>query len=884
MKSFYIIDAMAMIYRNFFGFSHTRLTTSKGLPTNAIFGTARFMNKLMLEERPDYLLIVWDSALPTFRHKAFPAYKASRDFTPQDLDAQMPYIDRLFKCLNVQELRMPGFEADDLIASFCAKIAKVNDVKGYIVSGDKDFLQLVSDRVCLYTPRKGAPPDLIDRKAVIKRFGCTPEQMVDCLALMGDAVDDVPGVTGIGEKTAAKLIAEYGSIDNLYAHLDSLKSQRQRDNLHAEKKEAYLSRDLVRLRHDIPLPLTIDACAVDPLKTMERPALLGFYEELEFQYLLDHITESFDNQKAPPVTRVAHVPPASYHRIELSGPNRNCDSILERANTVRYFAFDLKSDLIDIHTAKPTSLSIAFSDGDVFFIPIAVPAQETQAFCQQVLNSRATKITHNLKFRLQMLESWGVPHAGPFVDTMLCDYLLEPTYVQHGFESCIFRHLKIKKNSYLEGESAGLIMRLYELLWPQIEAQQLVRVLQEVEMPLVPVLARMEKEGLFIDTERMRLTSESFAKKIETISAEIFAIAGRSFNINSTKQLQSLLFEELDIPKKLGIKKIKKTKTGYSTDESVLESLDAHPLPRLVLTYRHLTKLLNTYVDALPQLIHPQTHRVHTHLAQTVTATGRLSSSQPNLQNIPAHGNDGHEIRTAFRPQIAGHVLISADYSQIEIRLLCHLAGSKSLRDAFRNNLDIHAITASKIFGVAVSQVTSAQRQQAKAINFGLIYGMGPQRLARQTNVTLAEAKAFMARYFEVYPEIKAYTQGLIDSARKLGYSTTLLGRRRPIPELAERNLAMRARAENIAVNAPIQGSAADLIKLAMIRIVAKLNAGQYQTRMILQVHDELLFEGPAAEADAVCALVKDGMENVLPMDVPLSVQIKIGTSWADIH
>ena len=946
----FLVDAMAIAFRAYYAFGVGRpLTTSAGQPVSALFGTALFLQKLLTEQRPDYMVIARDMRQPTFRHEMYPKYKANRTAMPEDLAAQMPHLERLLKAFGCPMLGQPGFEADDLIGTLARRWASP-DLHVYIVSGDKDFMQLIDDHTFLYTPKKGEEATIIGRQGVYDKFSCTPEQVIDCLALIGDASDNVPGVPGIGDKGASKLIAEYGSLDKILDNIPLINNKKMREALLNGRDLAYLSKKLVTIRTDVEIPLELADAACDPFTAVTRQELRDLYEELEFTGLSKKIDNLLQEQHKQAVTgdsnhnsdSAAPAMPTQAPRADSSEPResgepntaskleprRALDTVLgyQLVNTqgglselitilnqARVFSFDTETTGLNINSDRPIGISFSVQSGAAFYVTLnakqlvgLVPEDVIQQLATVLNATDPVKVGHNIKFDLQMLSNIGLKVKGPFVDTMICDWLLDTGSRQHGLDACCLRHLnyeKIKTSSLIGDrgqlpmlaadiqeltryacEDADLTLQLYQHLLPLIEAAGLKQVLFDIEMPLVPVLATVEQNGVHIDRGELQRLSRELAAMSDKLVDEVQKLAGEDFNLNSTKQLAEILFNKLKIHEQLGIKNLKKTKSGFSTDESVLSRLTAHPLPRALLKYRSITKLQGTYVNALPELIEPVTGRVHTSFHQTGTATGRLSSSAPNLQNIPIRSDLGREVRKAFTASTSNHRIIAADYSQIELRLLAHLANEEALAQAFASGADIHRSTAAKVFGVAPEAVTDTQRSRAKAINFGILYGMGARRLAAETGTTVAEAAAFIDRYFASYPGINAFIDATIREARATGMTRTVTGRQRPVLGLSDSNQRNVVAAENIAVNTRIQGSAADLIKIAMIEIDQRLTQSKLQTKMLLQVHDELVFESPCSEIDIVVPMIKRSMEQAMTLSVPLAVSVGVGNNWLEAH
>lgn len=941
-KRLFVVDAMALAFRSYHAFGARPLTTSSGIPTSAVYGTAVFLMKLIDEERPDYLVIATDSKEKTFRHDMYPLYKANRTEMPEDLARQLPYLFQLFEALNCRLLKRPGVEADDLIGSLVKQYASPA-LTCYIVSGDKDFMQLINHHVYLYSPKKAEPAQVIGIEGVQEKFSCDPEHVIDALAMIGDTADNVPGVHGIGDKGAAKLIAAFGSLEGVYEHLDKVKNEKQRESLRSSRDMAFLSRELLRIKTDIELDHALEEMKFNPRESIANEKLLELFDQLEFRTLSQRVSTEMKTNKGrgsgtdttphettnqPGREIASSIPrdmaPAPKPIVMLTELDRsgyrlaNTPEMLQMAidelQSAEIVAFDTETTGLDVNDSRPIGLSASTKPGHGWYIPMIARHMAGGLAETDVLSTLKSwlekpgqiRVAHNLKYDLQMLHNAGIQPRGNFVDTMICSWLLDSSGREHGLDSCALRYLGIHKipTSDLIGlrgeipmaevalekiteyaiEDAEVTCRLYHHFMAEIKKAGLEKVLLEIEMPLVPILANMEQRGIYVDADELMKISDQLGKSASHLQKKIHELAGEEFNINSTKQLQFILFEKLKIHELLGIKRLKKTKSGFSTDVSVMESLSEHPLPAAILEYRSVTKLKNTYVDALPQLINPTTGRIHTSFHQTGTATGRLSSSDPNLQNIPIRTAQGREIRKAFRAESPDGCLISADYSQVELRILAHIAGEDALSEAFKRGLDIHTSTASRIFGVAPESVDAGLRSRAKAINFGIIYGMGPQRLARETGVSMAEAKEFIEKYFAGYPNIQKYIADSVAKARSQGYTETMSGRRRPLPELHSTDRLTLVNAENIAVNSPIQGSAADLIKLAMIRVEKNLADAGLGTKLLLQVHDELVFECPTNELDAAKKIIKEAMEHAMQLTVPLVVEVGSGRNWLEAH
>jgi len=941
-KKLFVIDAMAMAFRNFYAFGMRPLTTADGTPVSAVFGSAVFMNKLLNDHSPDYIVLCTDTKEPTFRHKMYDQYKANRDEMPADLAAQLDLFFKLFESLGIPVIRMPGFEADDIIGSITTQMAS-SDLDIYMVSGDKDFLQLVNENVFLFTPKKGGDTAVIDIKGVEHKFGVKPEQVIDFLAITGDASDNIPGVHGIGDKGAAKLIQTYGSLDGIYENVEKVTARRQRTGLEENKDKAYLSQELVTIKKDLELGFSLEDFSYDTPNALSSQCLLDFYESVEFKGLAKKVRESMsgNSEAQEPATQTeilnsrtntsakskktgAGTAPKDNPEEEpkLNPSNANyvlvdhaskLKTLTDALQQVKVFCFDTETTGLNIIYDKPIGASFSFESGKAFYVPFvekhlgSLTPQEVITALKPILeNSSITKVGHNVKFDIQMLANIGIDVQGPFADTMIEDHLLDATSKSHGLDSCCLRHLGYVKipTSELIGkkaeipmldvplevlyhyacEDADLTLRLHNTLYPQLETENLLTVFHEVEAPLIPIIAKIEREGVFIDAGDLNTLGQKLEGMAAELTAEIYEISGCEFNIKSPKQLQEIMFEKLKVHELLGITKIKKTKTGYSTNEAVLSLLSEHPLPQAILKYRGITKLKNTYVDVLPTLINEKTNRIHTSFHQVGTTTGRLSSSDPNLQNIPIRSDLGKEIRKAFKTGSKNTVLLSADYSQVELRILAHIADEEVLIAAFKEGHDVHTATAAKVFNIDPKDVDATMRSRAKAINFGIIYGMGPKRLAAETGVTMKEASNFIKMYFAGYPKIKEFIESSKESARQTEMTYSLTGRRRPVPAINGSDRMALAGAENMAVNTPIQGSAADLIKLAMVKVDRVMTKQKLKSKMLLQVHDELVFEVQNDELAEMTKIIKENMETAMALKVPLRVDIGNGNNWLEAH
>jgi DNA polymerase-1 len=888
-KRIFLIDGSGYIYRAFHAIRG--LKNSKGLPTNAAYGFTRMLMKLMEEKRYQALVMFFDSRGPTFRHDIYPDYKANRPPMPDDLSIQIPYIHKITRAFNIPAVQMPGYEADDLIATV-AGMAEADGYSVVIVTGDKDLKQLVTKKTMIWDPMKDETIQLKD----IERSGISPSQLSDVMGLSGDASDNIPGVPGIGPKTALKLIQAFDNMDRLYRHVDEIPRQKQRENLIAFREQALLSKKLVTLNDQAPLKINLDDFKVHP---PDPSALSALFKELEFRQLQRRFPEQADLSKK------------SYQAVHDQEALKRLVDMLNRADRV---AVDTETTSTDPMRAELVGLSFSMREHEAFYIPCAhtylgVPKQislsDALAALKPILeNPSIQKVGQNIKYDWIVLERHGVRLRGVTFDTMLASYLINPSKRAHNLDQIAldfldhktityedvtgkkgkkansFASVPIEKATPYACEDADITLRAYHVLKKEIDRLDLAKLMEKVEMPLVPVLKDMEMCGVSVDRDKLHDLSKLFENQLQQIEQQIYAQAGESFNINSTQQLGYILFEKLKLP----VQKKTRKKTGYSTDVEVLTLLARkHELPELILRHRTLAKLKSTYADALLDLIHPDTGRIHTSYNQTVTATGRLSSSDPNLQNIPIRTEEGKEIRKAFIPKPGWH-MVSADYSQIELRILAHYSGDEILIKAFEQEEDIHTRTAAEVFQVFPSFITQDLRRQAKVINFGIIYGMSPYGLSKSLGISQKMAKTYIDNYFDRYRGVKAFIDQIIIESRKSEQTGTILGRIRLLPDINSTNPTQRHFAERTAINTPIQGTAADLIKVAMIRIGRELKEKQFESTMLLSVHDELIFEVPPQELSAALSLVKDTMENVWQLKVPLKVNIEVGENWAAAH
>ena len=888
-KTLFLIDGSAYIHRAYHAIRG--LSNSKGLPTNAVFGFSRMLVKLLEEQTPEYAAMVFDAKGPTFRHKIYKEYKANRPPMPEDMSVQIPYIKDITAGFNFSVIEMTGYEADDLIGT----LAHIAEEAGYfvvMVTGDKDFLQLVTVNSIIWDPMKDMK---IDAGVVREKYGIEPHQMIDVMGLSGDTSDNIPGVPGIGQKTALSLIQNFGSMEQLYEQVDKITKKKQHENLVKYKDQAFLSRELVKI--DTKVPLQFDLQDFE-LKDPDNAQLSELFKELEFRQLQQTFQGKRDLSKK------------NYQSIQSFNALNDLIASLKGAGI---FALDTETTSKDPMKAAIVGLSFSIKPDEAFYIPCAhnyegVPEQldlqDVLKLMKPVLeNQEIKKIGQNIKYDWMVLSRHGINLSGVMSDTMLASYLINPSKRAHGLDQIALDFLDHKTISYKEVtgkdkkitgfnevpleravpyacEDADITLMAYNVLMPKINEMDLVELFEKVEMPLIPVLMKVEMTGIFVDKDRLNLLSKSFEHQLNELEKRIYSVAGEEFNIRSSQQLGKILFEKLELP----VRKKTKKKTGYSTDVDVLTSLaPLHELPAMILRHRTLAKLKSTYADALIDLINPETGRIHTSYNQTVTATGRLSSSDPNLQNIPVRTEEGREIRRAFVPKKGWH-MVSADYSQIELRILAHYSEDQILIKAFMDDEDIHTRTATEVFQVFPSFIDSELRRQAKIINFGIVYGMSPFGLSKELGISQKMAKSYIDNYFARYKGVKQFIDRAIKDAKESKQTSTLLGRIRFLPDINSSNRNLRQFAERTAINTPIQGTAADLIKLAMIKVDAVFTEKGFQTAMLLSVHDELIFEVPPDELDEAKNLIREIMEGIWDLRVPLKVNVGCGENWAEVH
>jgi DNA polymerase-1 len=891
-KRAFLIDGSALAYRSYFAFIRQPLLTSRGENISAAFGFANTLLRILQQENPDYLAVAFDSGKPTFRHQVYPLYKATRQKMPVEMKQQLPRIYQMLEVLKIKVLEIENYEADDVIGSLANQLAS-QGIDTFIVTGDKDFLQLVHEKLKIYDLKTGSKDNaIIDEKDVEKKYGIPPNKLVDLFALMGDKSDNIPGARGIGEKTALILMHQFGNLEKLLENIDKVRPERIKNIVQENVDQIKLSRQLVTINKDIALDIKAESLTVEPY---DRQEIIQLFVELEFAKMLEQFISDEKSDE---------------HRYHTITSLQELDLFIDTLKKQRGFVIDLETTSLNPIEANIVGISFSFREKEAFYLPSQLKGSDLSA--EEILkrlepiltNEKIKKWGQNIKYDLIVFARKGIELKGIEFDTMIASYLLNPSQRQHNLDALSLQYLNYKKipTSDLIGkgrkqismkevpvekiaayacEDADITLRIKNVLEPRLKEAKITELFEEVEIPLINVLAEMEMNGVFLDKKLLNRMSQVLEAELAELEENIYTLAGEKFNINSPQQLGKILFEKLRIQDSKGVKKVKKSKTGYSTNIAVLESYSFHPFVQNILKYRQSSKLKSTYVDALPKLVNPHTGKVHTSFNQTVTATGRLSSSDPNLQNIPIRSELGRQIRKAFIPSEAGYKILSADYSQIELRIVAHLSGDKTLIDSFLRGEDIHQRTAALVFEVPPEEVTREMRSQAKSINFGIIYGMGPMRLASETGITMSEAKKFIESYFEKYPKVYEYIQSTIEKAKLQGYVTTILNRRRLLPEINSQDQRISSNAENIAINTPIQGSAADLIKVAMLRIAEEK---KLKTKMILQVHDELVFEIPEDELQESKELIKRNMEGVYQMVVPIKADMGVGDNWLEAH
>jgi DNA polymerase-1 len=902
----FLIDGSALFYRSHFAFIRNPLINSKGENTGAIFGFASTLLKILSDEKPDYIAAVFDTKEPTFRHIKYKEYKATRQKMPNEMVDQYPRIVELVETFEIPFLEKPGYEADDIIATI-AKVAESKEIETYMVTGDKDFMQLLSPLIKMYVIRPGKDQEILDLHVLKERYQLTPIQVIEYLALMGDSSDNVPGVPGVGEKTAKTLIQEFESLDNLYAKIDQISQKGLKQKLEEGKEKAYLSRELVTIDQQVPVEIDFGKMKMGKI---DRQKVFDLFNELEFRSLIERASQFVEGNGLPSSTIET-----TDQQYVLVSTNDQLTELIKNLNQSKFFVFDTETSGLNVFNSEIIGLSFCLKPFQAFYLPLNDEASEFTANkaldqLRSVFESdKIAKGGQNIKFDGLMLNQHSIHLKGIQFDTMIAHYLLQPGTRQHNLDYLAQHYLnyqmipierligekgKNQKNMAdiavsqvypYACEDADITFRLKEILEKQLRETNTFGLFETVEMPLVSVLLQMEKNGVKIDVSVLKEMSGEISQNLLEIEKDIYQMSGTEFNINSPQQLGKILFEQLEIHKQLGNRRPPKTSTGqFSTSEPILERFSSHSLVNKILEYRKLAKLKSTYVDTLPSLISQRTGRLHTSFNQTIAATGRLSSSDPNLQNIPIRTEIGRRIRQAFIPQDSQDWIMSADYSQIELRVMAHLSGDKGLKEAFERGEDIHATTAAAVFNVPLQEINPDQRRKAKEVNFGIIYGISQYGLASRLGISTDEAQEIIQNYFIRFPKVNEYMIQTIAFVQKHKYVTTIRNRRRYIPEIDSKNANVRQNAERMAINTTIQGSAADLIKLAMIDIQKNFEKGKLQTRMILQVHDELVFEVKSSEMERIKQLVKKEMEGAIKLDIPIKVDVGIGKNWLEAH
>ena len=914
METLYILDGMALMYRAFYAFINAPMRNSAGVNTSAMFGFSNTVLSLLEKEKPTHVVACLDPSGPTFRHERYAEYKANRQAMPQELRDSIPWIIEILNAMRIPVVRVPGFEADDLIGTFTRMADEQGGIHSYMVSLDKDLGQLLSPTCSFHKPgKKGGDFEVVHEAAFLSEWGIeTPAQIIDILALMGDASDNIPGVPGVGAVTARKLIAQFGSVENMLAHTAEIKGK-MRDKIEQNAQNARLSYELATIRRDAPVPLSLEECKRQGFDTA---ALLRIFRELEFKGLEKRLgmtdadmgelfaagTPAADDEgpvqltlfDAPTLADIHTTP----HHYELVQTPEARAALAERLEASPRWAFDTETTGLDALQDRLLGMSFCLQEHEAYYVPVNSP-EDLVPFLPAFAGN-AEKVGLNLKFDLKVMRAAGVQVNGPFFDAMLAHTALHPE-LRHGMDDMAeallqYRTVRLEEIAGKEmntaavshetmadyaAEDADITLQLANALAPMLEERQQMKLMREIEFPLLPVLADIETEGMRVEPQLLHESSLALGEQVETVKARIDAAIGRPINLNSPKQLGDLLFGEMKL-----LDKPKKTKGGqYVTDEETLRKLaPTHPLVADILSYREMTKLKGTYLDALPRYISPTDGRIHSTLLQMVTATGRLASQNPNLQNIPVRSDAGRLIRKAFVARNEEYCILSADYSQIELRLMAALSGDPAMIAAFTDGRDIHAETAARIYGVERSAVTSQMRRAAKTVNFGIIYGISAFGLSQRLDCPRGEAAALIDSYFTQFPGVKACMDKLVSEARERGYAETLCGRRRALPDLNSANFNLRAAAERTAINTPIQGSAADMIKIAMIRVAGLLKG--YRSRMIMQIHDELLFDLHHEEKDELLPRITEAMRSAmqLPHNVPLEVEANTADNWLDAH
>lgn len=894
------MDGYALAYRSYFAFIRAPLINSKGQNTSAAYGFALTLLKILNEEKPDYLGVAFDSAGPTFRHGLYADYKATRQKMPEDMICQVSWIKEMLSAMDIPTYEKKGFEADDIIGTLAMQ-ARDAGFTVYLATGDKDFMQLVTDDILFFNIRTkdtDQEEKTLDANGVKNYLGVLPGAVNDLLALEGDHSDNIPGIPKVGRKTAVKLLSEYNNLENILANAEKIPGKLG-ETIRANFDLARLSHNLARIRTDVDLDVDIERFRMGK---PEETRLAALFTELEFHSLIEkfgigsHQVRFDENEQ-------------NYNTIRTRD---DLDHFIQELRKQKFFVFDTETTSLNPVNAELVGISFSWKTPEAWYIPVV--AKEGKFFDVEELCSalkplmedeKIRKGGQNLKYDISVLKKYGIETRGLEFDTLIASYVLFPEGRKHNLDVLAMDYLNYKKitTSSIIGtarnqismaeapltdlsryccEDSEITLRLKNILEKDLKKEKLEKLFDEIEMPLVEVLSDMEMTGVSIDIPLLKRLSGEFGNELALLSAGIFELSGDKFNIDSPQQLGKILFEKLNIHKESGMQRIKKTKIGYSTDVRVLEQFSGHPFVSKILDYRHLRKLKSTYIDALPELVNPKTGRIHTSYNQIITATGRLSSSDPNLQNIPVRTAMGKQIRSAFIPSREGNLILSADYSQIEFRIAAHFSQDQRLIDAFKNKEDVHKRTAALIYNIPVDEVNKEQRNRAKEISFGILYGMNQYGLSARLKISIAEAEEFLRTYFALLPGMADYIQRQLVGARRDGYVETMFGRKRTVPNIESDNGRLKSLAEHIAVNTPIQGTAADIIKIAMIKIYSEMNKLKLKSKMIMQVHDELIFDVPEKELDVLKTLVRENMEGAADLDVPLNVEIGVGRNWLE--
>lgn len=924
-KKFIIIDAMALAYKAYYAFISRPLSNSKGEPTSAVYGFINQLLKIIEDTKPDYIAVAFDSKEKTFRHERYENYKSSRQEMPEDMIPQIERIKQIIEVFNIPLYILPGYEADDLIGTAVKKAEKLG-FDSYAITPDKDYIQLISEKIKIIKPGKSTDEiEIINEEKVLNEFGFEPIQMIDYLALVGDSSDDIPGVAGIGPKTAIPLIQKFKTVENIYKNINQIEKQSIVNKLLENKENAFLSKELATIKIDTPFEINFDdAKFTNP----DLNKLISIMNELDFKSLASKVKKLFLENNDVIEKRSEEIEVSTNLEIEQLDKSKvkyklilnenDAKELAKKLSQTEIFVFDTETDGLDVFNIKLAGCSFAMKAGEGYFVATN-PHEDSNSLFNNDLSNRLPvekfikifspifknksikKVCQNGKYDIAVLRTYGIEVENFYFDTMLASYVLDPDQ-KHGMDDLAKKYLDYKTIPLVDligskktpekifevdpvilsdysCEDADITFRLFEIFKQKLVEEKVEKVAYEIEFPLVKVLEDMERTGIRIDVQSLRSFSNDLQILLDNYSKEIFKYAGETFNINSTQQLQTILFEKLKLPV------TKEKKTGYSTDAKSLENLKGvHPIIDIIMDYRQVSKLKSTYADSLPELINPKTGRIHTTYNQSLVSTGRLSSNNPNLQNIPIRTELGKEIRKAFVPKDKNHVIVSADYSQIELRIMASICGDETLVKAFINNEDIHKRTAALVFKVKPDEVTPDMRRKAKEVNFGILYGLGPFGLKSRLGISQSHAQEIIKNYFDSFKNVKKFMEDSIESAKKKGFAETLYGRRRFLKNINSNNRTIRQFEERVAINMPIQGTAADMIKLAMIKIFETMKKEKMKSKMVLQVHDELVFDVHKSELNEIKPMIKEIMENALPLNVPVLTEIGIGENWLDAH